>query len=1069
MLRSCMISVLLACLCCPVVAQPRQWNPPLPLGPKVLTVGFGGQYATITAAFSAAQPGDTVLLLPGEYGDDVTTPAGVSVVALDPANTRASVEFAGNDRVPLKDGTFARNSLAYECDGESMVAKAPDVARTKTILSCNASVGSRLDTTHNKAVFLHDGELFVGRGNDSAAEQAKLYTSPDAVTWTLAETFTGADPSIRFVWELQGGRLLALVKAGGVYSLWRSGADDYTDWTQVATNFPGEARDWSFHQRAGGTAVLGVYDAQTVASALWRSDDNGATWSSQFALRAGQITHFHAVFWHPGTAKWIASTGDPAAPAHREYLFVSEDDGVSWDNYDYFEPFDFHIETGAYTTLIADSGPFTTDHLYRLIYLSGPNITAGFYRINAWASTTTITLDAAPCSQAVTGSAKFLKCTPGGQDTRYRDYGHPTRVLVGSDWYHKIYWLDLVDWSMDSFVDDDRGLVTSPYTSVFEVFKHDDLWYATTHSQIATAGAYDGLSVAVWVSPDLAHWQLYHRVPFSARIEGLLPFIGEVDGLLHFGCRGYTSGASGWDWGHYTLTPARVSTITGTVLTPSKRNLLPLGIARAVEDNDEGSVQWVPHGNTNKDPEHAMPVEGAHFESLGAMKLSATKPVFAGINTYFTGVAASTNLTYLTNSRITGDSLQVDVSASDTNALGGRAMSCWPSPNRWVSSSSGPYLHPNGNIRPNWTIYRDPATEDVLVRVACSELIQAPYAGEWCPESYAGTIGAAVHANGSTTITATSAVFGDDGVIGQEFVASSGTGYRVTARTDTTHIVVEGDASGESDTFYTRQAAESLVHNLTLPISWTHVFAAEIMPSVFEFGENTLVLATYKRSSTEYVQLYARHRPTQDEVADWTAPAASGYTKVSSDTFDYSKAAVGQLLRLRAATYGDAGVAGFQNYGWFTIIAVDAGNKTLTLDRTCAGGTGDKGPLVGTSYDFVFGLQSFEGGSPEDSIETTNHHLHRFSLVRLAVRYYAGQMRLSVVAGGPVEHVEEVLSRGGQPLHGATGAIIFADVNGLNVVPMVVGDSYLYHAMGDSTLATLMENASFAMSPQYVP
>jgi hypothetical protein len=55
------------------------WEPPVVEAPRVLLVGSGGQFASITAALAEARRGDTVEVPIGEYREQVTLKSGVNL------------------------------------------------------------------------------------------------------------------------------------------------------------------------------------------------------------------------------------------------------------------------------------------------------------------------------------------------------------------------------------------------------------------------------------------------------------------------------------------------------------------------------------------------------------------------------------------------------------------------------------------------------------------------------------------------------------------------------------------------------------------------------------------------------------------------------------------------------------------------------------------------------------------------------------------------------------------------------------------------------------------------------
>ena len=83
-----------------VVAAALYWlrdrttpEPGLPLGPATLQVGKGQQYSSITAALAAARDGDSVVVAPGVYPENVLLKSGVTVISAKPGE--AEIQSSG--------------------------------------------------------------------------------------------------------------------------------------------------------------------------------------------------------------------------------------------------------------------------------------------------------------------------------------------------------------------------------------------------------------------------------------------------------------------------------------------------------------------------------------------------------------------------------------------------------------------------------------------------------------------------------------------------------------------------------------------------------------------------------------------------------------------------------------------------------------------------------------------------------------------------------------------------------------------------------------------------------------
>jgi serine/threonine protein phosphatase PrpC len=113
-------------------------EPGLHLGPSTLQVGKGQQYSSITAALAAARDGDSIVVAPGVYPENVLLKSGVTVISAKPgeaeiqasgtalnAQTVAGVRISGFRIKPdqtnaLQIGLLARDS-ALELDNSEIV------------------------------------------------------------------------------------------------------------------------------------------------------------------------------------------------------------------------------------------------------------------------------------------------------------------------------------------------------------------------------------------------------------------------------------------------------------------------------------------------------------------------------------------------------------------------------------------------------------------------------------------------------------------------------------------------------------------------------------------------------------------------------------------------------------------------------------------------------------------------------------------------------------------------------------------------------------------------------------
>jgi len=147
------------------------------------------------------------------------------------------------------------------------------------------------------------------------------------------------------------------------------------------------------------------------------------------------------------------------------------------------------------------------------------------------------------------------------QPVRFKDYGHPTRIYIGSDTHLTLGWFDLETEQSGCFIHNwDRRI---SYGYCWDFLYHDGVWYAGSHESHPTGER----NAVISVSRDLEHWTVYHR--FDDNEWGVMRFVGVFDGKVHCMVR------EGYDeFAHLAFSPADVLNTPGLVLEPAATNLL---------------------------------------------------------------------------------------------------------------------------------------------------------------------------------------------------------------------------------------------------------------------------------------------------------------------------------------------------------------------------------------------------------------------------------------------------------------------------------------------------------------
>jgi len=583
----------------------------------------------------------------------------------------AIVSTACSQVLDLSNGTFHRDGTAYYSnDGLTMQSYSPDVPRTDTVLACSASDGKMIygegPSGENIAPWCSNSRGLYGI---SVSNNYKLYRSSDGVSWTniytspyvIASVFSAANDMLIAWFRTATAHGTDPEYFTAYYSMnygvtWNAciNADGGT------VVFPGRyPYPWNFNQRPAkegesyGTIIASTYSSiYTTPNQIWRSTDNGITWGKVLELEPYYILHFHAVGYHAALGKWVVDTGDNQNPN---------------------PPYN----TRQHTFVSDDDGQTWHEYAYN-----------------------------------DDGSGKRSN---SGQVTRFRDYGHPTRILIASDEYQRIGWLDLVTWEVGTFMKaPPRSYSGSNY--FFDVFKYDNLWYASLFSS-GTAGTHNS---AIYVSPDLEQWAIYHRFS-DASVLGGNQFAGFLGGKLHIKTSTDSLGAAG----HFSISPAKVAIVDNAlVLTPQKLNLMTESQSKC--NSTSGWFYWSAEWWS---PTIFKTVDDPNF--AGNKSIYLEKTLSGTVNLYSPAVAVTPGQTYIPHFWVQGTMRLVVIGFTDTryNILGTDTNWGIRGDNKWTEVWGAPYTVPSNitSVRLKAVYYADRMDGVVEAWLGAAEIAASPY------------------------------------------------------------------------------------------------------------------------------------------------------------------------------------------------------------------------------------------------------------------------------------------------------------------------------------------------------
>ncbi len=423
-------------------------------------------------------------------------------VHLSIALLSASVAAAGGPGTYPVRYEFTRESTAFLGNRHGMSGFEENAPIHRAVAACTVS----------------DGEYRFGEGVDGediyplcqnqaytfgyCRSSACLYRSQCGGHWAMLGQYKTStmyalhDNAVVRAWKGSDNRLrLARSTNSGetwTSARWADSGEEFSWLTEGATLV---RQGWGFHQAHSGTIIAVEYKLPTGGRYIYRSGDNGVTWSVVHDNGGPDYAkHYHAVRKHEGLGRWVAVTGDGL---NQQTLLASDDDGLTW--YEYMAPGERYIQP---------------------IYLL--------------------------------------------------DYGHPTRLLFGSDTVWQMGRVDVSDEpsakTVSSVITNWEHAIQRDYCC--QIIDHEGLYYASSWTTQPTPR-----NVVLSVSPDLDNWSVYHR--FTGEESGVYGCAGEAAGQLHLKiCIPNRSE-------HFVISPARLALQNGIVVAPRTTNLFTPAAAAA--------------------------------------------------------------------------------------------------------------------------------------------------------------------------------------------------------------------------------------------------------------------------------------------------------------------------------------------------------------------------------------------------------------------------------------------------------------------------------------------------------
>jgi hypothetical protein len=152
------------------------------------------------------------------------------------------------------------------------------------------------------------------------------------------------------------------------------------------------------------------------------------------------------------------------------------------------------------------------------------------------------------------------------QPVRLFDYGDPVYFLAPEDGLASLVKLNAQTGQSKIVFNEVEWIGALGY--FFDCFKHEDLYYAVNAN--ITSQSTRCYNMGIMVSPDAERWYWYHLFDQSDK-AAMSWFAGYNDGKLHFTLQSLDPVP---EYRHFTISPANIKEIQGTVVTPAVTNVL---------------------------------------------------------------------------------------------------------------------------------------------------------------------------------------------------------------------------------------------------------------------------------------------------------------------------------------------------------------------------------------------------------------------------------------------------------------------------------------------------------------